>query len=339
MWVESDSTRAGSPPIGPGRRRGRSPAHGSEGALMSTTTPAPVDDHYTIISADSHAGGSHAQYREYLDPKYLDDFDAWRGKYKNPFKDLQRHRPARPQLGQRAAQLASRRPTASSARCLPQHRAAVLPELRAVRRAAEARGVRAPARRHPRPQPLAGRLRAPSTPSAAPASARSSSTTSTTPSTTCMDQGARPARRRPARRTIPPDVDVGEAAVRPRLRPAVGGVRGPRRPGQRARRHRLARLRPVPGRRRCSTSPRSPFYSQRPFVHLLLVGRVRALPEAKFVMTEMGCAWVPPLLAQLDAVIAQHPQDRRHRRAALRRRARPAASRPPSTSSRTAGSA
>jgi predicted TIM-barrel fold metal-dependent hydrolase len=45
-------------------------------------------DHYTIISADCHAGASHATYREYLDPAYLDDFDAWRGKYKNPYKDL-----------------------------------------------------------------------------------------------------------------------------------------------------------------------------------------------------------------------------------------------------------
>ena len=47
-----------------------------------------ADDHYVVITADSHAGGSHAQYREYLDPRYRDDFDAWRGKYKNPFKDL-----------------------------------------------------------------------------------------------------------------------------------------------------------------------------------------------------------------------------------------------------------
>jgi predicted TIM-barrel fold metal-dependent hydrolase len=46
------------------------------------------DDRYIVITADSHAGGSHAQYREYLDPKYRDDFDAWREKYKNPFKDL-----------------------------------------------------------------------------------------------------------------------------------------------------------------------------------------------------------------------------------------------------------
>jgi predicted TIM-barrel fold metal-dependent hydrolase len=45
-------------------------------------------EHYTIISSDTHAGGSHAAYREFLESKYHDDFDAWRGKYKNPFKDL-----------------------------------------------------------------------------------------------------------------------------------------------------------------------------------------------------------------------------------------------------------
>ena len=47
-----------------------------------------VADRYTIISADCHAGGSHKQYREYLDPRFLDEFDAWRAKYKNPFRDL-----------------------------------------------------------------------------------------------------------------------------------------------------------------------------------------------------------------------------------------------------------
>ena len=47
-----------------------------------------LSDHYTLITADSHAGGSHAQYREYLDSEFLDDFDAWRGKYRNPFRDL-----------------------------------------------------------------------------------------------------------------------------------------------------------------------------------------------------------------------------------------------------------
>ena len=47
-----------------------------------------ADSHYTIITADSHAGGSHAQYREFLESDYLEDFDAWRNKYKNPYRDL-----------------------------------------------------------------------------------------------------------------------------------------------------------------------------------------------------------------------------------------------------------
>lgn len=46
-------------------------------------------DRYTIISSDCHAGANHATYREYLEPKWHDEFDAWRGKYRNPFRDLQ----------------------------------------------------------------------------------------------------------------------------------------------------------------------------------------------------------------------------------------------------------
>jgi predicted TIM-barrel fold metal-dependent hydrolase len=51
-------------------------------------TPNDADERYIVISADTHAGGSHAMYREYLEKKYLDDFDAWRAQYKNPFSDL-----------------------------------------------------------------------------------------------------------------------------------------------------------------------------------------------------------------------------------------------------------
>jgi predicted TIM-barrel fold metal-dependent hydrolase len=47
------------------------------------------DARYTVISSDCHAGGSHEMYREYLEQKYVDDFDAWREKYRNPFRDLQ----------------------------------------------------------------------------------------------------------------------------------------------------------------------------------------------------------------------------------------------------------
>jgi predicted TIM-barrel fold metal-dependent hydrolase len=46
-------------------------------------------DRYTIISSDCHAGANHATYREYLDPSWRDEFDAWRGRYRNPFRDLQ----------------------------------------------------------------------------------------------------------------------------------------------------------------------------------------------------------------------------------------------------------
>lgn len=45
------------------------------------------NDPYLLITADTHAGGSHAQYREYLDAGYRDAFDAWRGGYKNPSQE------------------------------------------------------------------------------------------------------------------------------------------------------------------------------------------------------------------------------------------------------------
>jgi predicted TIM-barrel fold metal-dependent hydrolase len=44
-------------------------------------------DPYIVITADTHAGGSHAHYREYLEPAYRDAFDEWRGGYKNPSQE------------------------------------------------------------------------------------------------------------------------------------------------------------------------------------------------------------------------------------------------------------
>jgi predicted TIM-barrel fold metal-dependent hydrolase len=43
-----------------------------------------TEDPYILITSDSHAGGSHSQYREYLDPAFRDAFDEWRGGYRNP---------------------------------------------------------------------------------------------------------------------------------------------------------------------------------------------------------------------------------------------------------------
>jgi predicted TIM-barrel fold metal-dependent hydrolase len=47
-----------------------------------------MSENYVVISTDCHAGGSMDQYREFLDAKWLDEFEAWRGAYKNPFRDL-----------------------------------------------------------------------------------------------------------------------------------------------------------------------------------------------------------------------------------------------------------
>jgi predicted TIM-barrel fold metal-dependent hydrolase len=58
-------------------------------ATDAPPAPAAPTDRYTIISADCHAGGNHAQYREYLTAELQEEFDAWRGGYKNPFRDLQ----------------------------------------------------------------------------------------------------------------------------------------------------------------------------------------------------------------------------------------------------------
>ena len=41
---------------------------------------------YVTITADTHGGASIEAYRDYLDPKERDEFDAWRGGYRNPSK-------------------------------------------------------------------------------------------------------------------------------------------------------------------------------------------------------------------------------------------------------------
>ncbi|MEZ5323282.1 MAG: amidohydrolase family protein [Microthrixaceae bacterium] len=45
-------------------------------------------DNYVVISADCHGGANIVDYRGYLEHRYLDDFDAWVGGYRNPFDDV-----------------------------------------------------------------------------------------------------------------------------------------------------------------------------------------------------------------------------------------------------------
>ncbi len=45
-----------------------------------------ADPTYVVITGDTHAGAPIDAYREYLDPRWRDEFDAWRGAYRNPSK-------------------------------------------------------------------------------------------------------------------------------------------------------------------------------------------------------------------------------------------------------------
>src|SRR6478752_3074286 len=47
-----------------------------------------ADDHYIVISSDGHAGAQVHEYRDYLESKYHEEFDAWEATFVNPFEDL-----------------------------------------------------------------------------------------------------------------------------------------------------------------------------------------------------------------------------------------------------------
>lgn len=47
------------------------------------------------------------------------------------------------------------------------------------------------------------------------------------------------------------------------------------------------------------------FFVQRGFTHLIMGGVFERYPKLRYVLTESGCAWAPPLLAQLDGLHRQ----------------------------------
>ena len=144
-------------------------------------------------------------YREYLDPKYRDEFDAWRDRYKNPFRDL--HGKKRDQNWDDERRWSEQESDGTVAEVIfPNTVPALLPDRCGHRAPADVGGVRAAPRRHPGPQPVARRLLRVESPSAGPGSARSSSTTSTTRSRTCASSrstGCAAARCCPAAPTTP----------------------------------------------------------------------------------------------------------------------------------------
>ena len=48
--------------------------------------PVTASSPYICITSDTHAGASLDTYGTYLDPRYRGEFEAWRGRYKNPSK-------------------------------------------------------------------------------------------------------------------------------------------------------------------------------------------------------------------------------------------------------------
>jgi predicted TIM-barrel fold metal-dependent hydrolase len=259
-------------------------------------------DHYTIISADCHAGGSHQMYREYLDPKFREDFDAWRNKYKNPFRDLQDGGRVRNwDDGRRNSDL--ERDGIVGEVVFPNTVPPFFPSFVLFAR---------PPKPHEYEHRRAG-IHA--------------------HNRWMADWCARfPERRAGIGQIFLNDVDDAIADVRwikehglrggvlvSAVAPDVDWVK-PLYDPQYDRLWAECEELELPVNSHGGTGlpdygkypvaallyiNEAMFYSQRPFVQLLLSGVFERFPRLRFVMSEMGCAWVPPLLAQMDRVLEQ----------------------------------
>ena len=261
-----------------------------------------TDDRYTIISSDTHAGGSHADYREHLDPAYLEDFDAWRNKYKNPYKDLK-------DTDLRVRNWDNER------RFKEQESDGVVAEVIFPNTVPPFFPSFVLFARPPKDDEYEHRL----------AGIRAHNRWL---ADWCAEY---PDRRAGIGQIFLNDIDdaiedvkwIKEHGLRggillPNLAPDVKWVKPLYDPAY-DRLWAVCEDLGVPVNAHGGTgSPdygRYPvsallmimevqFYGQRPFVHLLLSGVFERFPELKFVMTEQGCAWVPPMLNHLDGMLA-----------------------------------
>jgi predicted TIM-barrel fold metal-dependent hydrolase len=261
-----------------------------------------TSDHYTIISADCHAGGSHEMYREYLDPAYLDDFDAWRGKYKNPFRDLQDGGRIRNWDDERRISDLEHDGIVAEV-VFPNTVPPFFPSFVLFAR---------PPKPHEYEHRLAG-IRA--------------------HNRWLADWCARfPERRAGIGQIFLNDIDdaiddvhwIKEHGLRggvliSAIPPDVDYVR-PLYDPEYDRLWKVCEDLGVPVNAHGGTGAPNygkypvadllfinevAFYSQRPFVQLLLSGVFERFPDLKFVMTEMGCSWIPPMLRRLDGTLEQ----------------------------------
>jgi len=259
------------------------------------------DDRYIVISADTHAGGSHAQYREYLDPKYRDDFDAWRDRYKNPYKDL-KDTDLRIRNWDTARRNADQEADGVVAEVIfpntvpPFFPSFVLfaqpptPDEYEHRRA----GVQAHNRwvldfQNEQPHRRAGIGQI----------FLNDVDDAIEDVRWCAEHGLKGGILVGA---VPPTCDWIKPLYHPAYDPlwavceelgvvvnAHSGTGGP--VYQQAPAMPLVHFLEIP------------FYSQRPFAHLILCGVFERFPGLRFVMTETGAAWLPPMLAQLDGLM------------------------------------
>jgi len=259
-----------------------------------------ADDRYTVISADCHAGGSHEMYREYLEERYVADFDAWREKYRNPFRDLQDGGRVRNWDDDRRNSdlesdgivgevvfpntvppffpsfvLFARPPKPSEY----EHR---LAGIRAHNRWMADWCARFPERRAGIGQVFLNDV------DDAIEDVR-----------WIKEHGLRGGILISA---VPPDVDYVRPLYDPYYDPLWAVCEELEVPINSHGGTGLPNYGNYPASALLFISEVT-FYSQRPFVQLLLSGVFERFPRLKFVMTEMGCAWLPPMLQQLDGYL------------------------------------
>lgn len=256
---------------------------------------------YTIISSDTHAGGSHAMYREFLAAEWHDEFDAWRGRYKNPFSDLGDQRRFR-NWDDDMRNTQQNEDGVVGEVIFPNTVPPFFPSFvlfAAPPKPDDYERRRAGIHAHNRwLVDFCGRL--PERRAGIGQIFIHDIDDAIEDVTWCKESGLRGGILLP---TIPPDVDWIKPLNHPdydRLWKVCedlevpinchGGTGSPA-------------YAPVPSSAVIMLSEVS-HYSRRPLLFLLLSGVFERFPNLKFVMTEQGCTWMPPLLKQLDGVLA-----------------------------------
>lgn len=259
-----------------------------------------AEDRYTIISADCHAGGSHEMYREYLEQRYLDDFDAWRAKYRNPFRDLQDGGRVRNwDDDRRNSDLEADGIVAEVV--FPNTVPPFFPSFVLFARPPKPEeyehrlaGIRAHNRwladwcaRFPERRAGIGQIFLNDVDDAIE------------DVRWIKEHGLRGGILISA---VPPDVDYVRPLYDPYYDPLWAVCEELEVPINSHGGTGLPNYGNYPASALLFISEVT-FYSQRPFVQLLLSGVFERFPRLKFVMTEMGCAWLPPMLQQLDGYL------------------------------------